>query len=486
MTVPRSASTSDLFRSALEFVRTYPLEPASVPPAFTAEAWLGRPPRAAAAGPVLGIAGDLWEHAQQIASGHLDPSELLEAVNERRTAFDETFHAYEYAPDPVAVPPTEGPLRGIPISVKDIIDVSEMPTKGSSAAMAPRWASADATAVGRLRAAGAVITGKAVTHEFALGVTTPQSKNPWAPERIPGGSSGGSAITVLTGMADGSLGTDTRASIRVPPALTGLVGYRPSRGVIPVDQWLTLSWTMDEFGLIARSVRDVALLADVIEGGHRLRDALPGSVDGMSFGTSSALRAGTAQPVAERFDAGVSTIERRGGRMRLLAEPSADTLLLSNMAGMIVSRVEAAQFHREQGTDLDRCSSEVREQLRGALDVPAPDYVRALRLRHMLRDRIAVAMREVDFLIMPTTKVTAPLRGEADDYLLLLSETCIPWSLIGCCAISLYAGQADGLPCGIQIVGRPGDDERLLAVAHAFESASEPAPSWTPAVVGQA
>src|SRR5262249_5554742 len=131
----------------------------------------------------------------------------------------------------------------------------------------------------RLRAAGALFTGKVASHEFALGVTTPQSRNPWDPRRIPGGSSGGSAISVVTGMAVASLGTDTRASIRVPAALSGVVGFKPSLGRIPTDGLITLSWSMDHVAPIARSVRDVALLTDVLTAGDGLyRRSLPGSV----------------------------------------------------------------------------------------------------------------------------------------------------------------------------------------------------------------
>jgi len=480
-----ATTTAGLFQLALDMIRSYPLEPPDVAPAFSilAGAIAARP---AGRGPVTGLADDLWERAARIASGALTVAEVLAQADARRAQFDAEFGAYEYAAALSAEPydrevragRLRGPLHGIPISVKDIIDVEEMPTRGSSAAMAPRWATHDAAAVARLRAAGAVITGKAVTHEFALGVTTPQSKNPWDTTRIPGGSSGGSAITVLTRMTDASLGTDTRASIRVPPALTGLVGYRPSHGVIPVDRWLTLSWSMDEFGLITRSVRDVALVADAIAGNQDFRETLPGSIEGLTFATSDALRAGMSPGVAARFEETLNALQRGGARVVRIEEPSADTLGLANMAGMIVSRVEAAQFHAEQGTALERCTPEVRQQLEAAAHVEGRDYLRALRLRSVLRSRITAAISGVDFLVMPTTKVTAPPREDADDYLLMLSETCIPWSLIGCCCVNIYAGQAEGLPSGLQLVGRPGDDRRLLAAAHGLEALLEPAPEW--------
>ena len=482
-----SPLTAELFREALEVVRTYPLEPMDSAPAFVIPSLPGsvrRPPP----GPVLGLFDDLWDRADSIAIGARRVSDLLAEADDRRLRFDSVFGAYEHAGSPAAESydrearegRLRGPLHGIPVSIKDIIDVEGMPTRGSSQAVIPRPAPRDAQAVARLRAAGAVVTGKAVTHEFALGVTTPQSRNPWAPDRIPGGSSGGSAITVLTRMADASLGTDTRASIRVPPALTGLVGYRPSRGIIPVDRWLTLSWTMDEFGLIARSVRDIALLADTISVSGGFREALPGTVEGLRFGVSEAVQAGMSEGIAARFEATLGALERAGAQVVTLAEPAADTLQLANMAGLIVSRVEAAQFHAERGTDLGRCTDEVRHQLEAATRVDGAAYLRALRLRAVLHARMTAAMQRVDFLVMPTTKVVAPVRETADEYLLRLSETCIPWSLIGCCAVSLYAGRAEGLPCGVQVVGRPGDDRRLLAAVHGLEAQLEPAPTWLP------
>ena len=158
-------------------------------------------------------------------------------------------------------PPTgrwRGPLHGIPVTVKDIIDVAGVPTRCGSAAYhdVPE---VDAVGVARLRAAGAIVLAKVSTHEFALGVTTPQSRNPHDQTRIPGGSSGGSAIAVSTGMGLASLGTDTRASIRVPAALSGVVGFKPTYGSVPTGGVVPLSWTMDHVAPITSSVADAAL-----------------------------------------------------------------------------------------------------------------------------------------------------------------------------------------------------------------------------------
>ena len=157
------------------------------------------------------------------------------------------------------------PLHGIPITVKDVIDVAGVETRCGSAAYLD-VPTADAVAVARLRAAGAIVIAKTSTHEFALGVTNPQSRNPCDPTRIPGGSSGGSAIAVATGMGLGSLGTDTRASIRVPAALSGTVGFKPTFGRVPTGGVVSLSWTMDHVAPMAVTVADAARLMDVLFG----------------------------------------------------------------------------------------------------------------------------------------------------------------------------------------------------------------------------
>ncbi len=150
-----------------------------------------------------------------------------------------------------------GPLHGIPMTVKDNIDVAGAPTGAGSSAYG-RVAEVDAEAVRQLREAGAVIVAKVATHELALGVTTPQARHPLDGDRIPGGSSGGSGISVATGMALASVGTDTRASIRVPAALCGVIGFKPTYGAVPAEGIVWLSWTMDHVGILAASVADAA------------------------------------------------------------------------------------------------------------------------------------------------------------------------------------------------------------------------------------
>ncbi len=484
-------STKELFQQATDTVRAWPLDPPDRKPAFALPVPPERPVPPGI-GPVEGLTGDLADTQRRLREGKLTVAEIAARALGRIEQHDRAYNTFEHRAETAAAVHAldaeardgrfRGPLHGIPISVKDIIDVAGMPTRGSSEALAPRLAAEDATAVARLRAAGALLVGKVATHEFALGVTTPQSRSPWDTSRVPGGSSGGSAISLVTGMALGSLGTDTRASIRVPAALCGLVGFKPSFDLVPADHWLTLSWSLDHFAPMARSVRDIAVLMDVLtDAPGAFTGVLPASIGGRRVGFTESTLAGAEPDVAARFHGALEAMERAGAKIVPLAAPSAEDFALANAAGMIVSRAEAAQFHLEAGTVLDRCIPEVRDQLREAKELKATDYIRGLRLRGQLRERMTAAMADVDLLAMPTCKVAAPLRSEADDYLLVLSENCIPWSLIDFPAISLYMGQARGLPCGIQLVAAPRQDRMLLAAAYGFERVAPIPPVWSPA-----
>lgn len=471
------------FRRALSSVREHPVDQSrwplfSLPSAATAQTSRG-------GGGVLGLSDDIWATSEAIRAGTVSAADIvdrsleqIEAHSARLGAFETTatrdvlLRALEHG-DPAA------PLFGIPVGVKDVIDAVGFPTTGSSAAIPPRQPAVEGQAVSRLRAAGAAIIGKTVTHEFALGVTTPQSHNPWDETRVPGGSSGGAVISLVTGMALGALGTDTRASIRVPAALSGAVGFRPTTGLVPIGGWMPLSWSMDVLAPMARSVRDIALLMDVLTEATRFRMALPGTLRDTRIGVSDVYLSHLDPQIAARFNEALDAIGRSGGQISELPGPTRDELHLSNVVGMILSRAEAAHAHDEAGTDIERCIPEVRDQLREARKVPAADYVRCMRIRAELYDRFLAAMDGVDFLVMPTSKVVAPLRDEAERFLLVLSENCITWSLLGFPAISVFAGIANGLPSGLQLVGRPGSDAALVAAAYAVEQALPTLPAWT-------
>jgi aspartyl-tRNA(Asn)/glutamyl-tRNA(Gln) amidotransferase subunit A len=210
-----------------------------------------------------------------------------------------------------------GPLHGIPVAVKDVIDVAGAPTRAGSNVTDPTPARTDATAVARLRAAGALILGKTRTHEFAQGVTTPPSRNPWNTACIPGGSSGGSAVAVAAGQCLAALGTDTGGSIRVPAALCGVSGLRPARGDIPTDGVLAFSPRLDTCGPIARDALDLALMFGVLSGRPRPAAVLAG-IRGLRIGTVDRAALGDVSDevdtaVAAALDAGAHGARMTGG-----------------------------------------------------------------------------------------------------------------------------------------------------------------------------
>jgi aspartyl-tRNA(Asn)/glutamyl-tRNA(Gln) amidotransferase subunit A len=337
--------------------------------------------------------------------------------------------------------------------------------------------------VARLRAAGAIIIGKTETHEFALGVTTPQSRNPWDLTRIPGGSTGGSAIAVVTGMAPGALGTDTRASIRVPAALSGVVGFKPTFGLVPTHGVVTLSWSMDHCAPMASSVADAALLLDVVAGRDR-RD--PGSVErpaayrgwvgadvrGLRVGVPAAALHDAEPDVVRAFGAALDGLRSLDVHVQMLAEPSAADLEMANAAGMVVSRCEAAALHRRFLAErADRYTPETFAQLDEAAKLPAGLYLAAQRLREEFRLRMGGLFERVHALALPTTPVTAPRVEEAERFLLVLSRNCIPWSFIGVPAVSLPCGRStNGLPIGLQLVAPAFQDGRLVGLGSAVET----------------
>lgn len=378
------------------------------------------------------------------------------------------------------------PLHGLPISVKDVIHVKGMPTSSGSKVMEGFMPTDDATAVRLLREAGAIIMGKAHTHEFALGVTTPQSRNPWDHSRDPGGSSGGSAISVSTGMSFVSVGTDTRASIRVPASLCGTLGYKPTYGLVSTDGIVTLSWSMDHTGLMGRTSEDVAIMMNIVQGvdskDSGTLDRPDDDYTGYLCKDVKGLRVGLAVEALEGADPGtlgafndcVEKFTSLGVEMIETKLPSADDFRLANNLGLIISRVEAAAYQRAFSDSESRYIKQVFEQLDEASKVTGVDYITAQRFRSEFQDRMLAELQGFDAFIMPTTLVPAVKSEETEQYLTILSKNCIPWSMIGFPALSVPAGLTPGgLPVGAQLVSAPFDDGIILALASALESATD-------------
>jgi aspartyl-tRNA(Asn)/glutamyl-tRNA(Gln) amidotransferase subunit A len=267
-----------------------------------------------------------------------------------------------------------------------------------------------------------------------------------------------------------SLGTDTRASIRVPTALTGLVGFKPTYGRIPTDGVVSLSWTMDHVAPMANSVRDAALMLDVLLADGRELASTPAAVAGLRVGVVRAAFDGASDELAGVIDRAVLTLAGDGATIENVGVPNDNDLAMANFAGLVVSRVEAASFHRGLDLGLENYWEEVGDQLGAANTISGADYLDAQRVRAELTDRMVAAFANYDLLALPTVPVTAPLADDFARFLMLLSRNAIPWSFVGFPAISVPCGMVDGLPVGLQLVAPPDREDLLVAAAAAVES----------------
>ena len=351
--------------------------------------------------------------------------------------------------------------------------MARVPTRAGSDAYhdVPRT---DAEAVARLRRAGAIVIGKATTHEFALGVTSPQSRNPHDPSRIPGGSSGGSAISVATGMALASLGTDTRASIRVPAALSGVVGLKPTYGRVPTTGVVSLAWSMDHVAPMAATVADAAVVLDVLDpsgarDGRPFAAASREPVGGLRIGVPEAAFEGCEPGVARAVARAIECASALGCGVANVGRPDAADLELANAAGLIVSRCEAATIHRSFDLCRDLYWQEVAEQLALAEELPAVAYLQAQRARRALGEDLLAVFEDCDLLAMPTVPIVAPPVDDFAAHLMTLARNAIPWSFVGFPALSLPCGRSEGLPVGLQLVAAPYREDLLIRLGTALE-----------------
>jgi aspartyl-tRNA(Asn)/glutamyl-tRNA(Gln) amidotransferase subunit A len=370
--------------------------------------------------------------------------------------------------------PPDGPLRGVPLAVKDVIDVAGVRTTAASEILRDHVAERDAVVVERLRAAGAIVLGKLNLHEFAYGAlsTSPHFgpvRNPWARERVAGGSSGGSGAAAAAGLAAGTLGTDTSGSIRIPAAFCGVTGHRPTTGLVPNEGVVPVAWSFDTVGPIARSAEDCAVLLQAI-------------APDLAAHTARAPRIGLVTSLVEQADSDVAAVAERAAR-ELGAEP-VDTPVLGH-AGLIQQLMmlpEAAAAHLPWlQTRLADYGADVRARLLAGLLLPATAYPTGLRARRWLEGKMRPLFERYDVLAAPTMPIVPPLigedpvelRGEQVPYRLTLIPFNSPWSLLGLPVTSVPCGFVDRLPVGLSLVGRRGEDAVVLEAARAFQHATD-------------
>jgi aspartyl-tRNA(Asn)/glutamyl-tRNA(Gln) amidotransferase subunit A len=438
--------------------------------------------------------GNLVEAAQRIERREISPLELTQACLDRIAARNGELNAFitvmadhaiveaTRAQGEIASGKYRGPLHGIPVSIKDLVDVAGVPTTSGSAVPA-RQALNDAPVVGNLRRAGAIIVGKTNLHEFAFGTTSDETafgavRNPFDPSRSAGGSSGGAAVAIVEGMCFGSVGTDTGGSIRIPSAACGITGLKPTLGEISCEQVVPLSTTLDHVGPMTRTVEDAALLFSAMRDGKVDAANRPAVVE-------NAFWLGVPEPYFfEKLDADVrglfsnvrGMLERAGHGVQDVAIAHAER---TGDVYLHIVLPEAAWYHAPLlARHAERYSPGVRLRLEMGGYILGEDYARAMYARTMLRRAVDRALEGVDALMLPAMAIAAPPLGASSVEVDGISEPVRGimlrltqlFNVTGHPAIAIPCGRGrDGLPRGLQLVGHRGGTERLLAVAAAIE-----------------
>ena len=416
---------------------------------------------------------------------------VIEALNPKLNAFitvtaEEALQQARQADKEIAAGRRIGPLHGIPISLKDLIDQKGVRTTAGSLVRKDHVAGADAVVTKRLRDAGAVFVGKTNLHEFAFGTTSEDSgfgliRNPHDANRSPGGSSGGSGVAIATGMSLGTVGTDTGGSIRIPAAACGVVGLKPEWGQISASGVVPLSRQLDHVGPLAASVADAWLLYNAMQpesdrSGARL-EATP--LKGLRLGRFSGYLFDRLDADVERgVSATIDRMQQRGATIVDVALPHAN-----DMAAIYLHLVfgDAAEYHaRTLVSRPEDYTTPVRLRLEMARYALAEDYIRAVRGKSVIAREVDLALEGVDALILPALAipappigaVTVPVKGGPDAVRTLMLRCTQPFNLSGHPAIALPCGQTrDGLPIGLQLVGHKGRTPALVQAALAAEAA---------------
>jgi len=384
------------------------------------------------------------------------------------------------------------PLMGLPIGIKDIFDIAGRKTLcGSPLRQDVEVATHDAEVVHRLRRDGAIFIGKTVTQEFAAGVVSAPCRNPWDLDRIPGGSSGGSAASVAIGTCLGALGSDTGGSIRIPASVTGTVGLKPTFERLPVTGVYPLSPALDTVGPIARSVADTLVLylaianraAEIARIDAMLEPFGPKKLDRVRIGIPATFFTENIQPdVKASFIAAIETLESLGAE---LIDVDWRDAAMARAVAAVINRVESAAIHRDhiRGDEADKLDSGTRMRFEAGALLPDDMLRRARVARKAARDSIARIYAEyrLDAIAAPSTAAIAPradclfvdLPDGTEAVGPALTRLTMPWNATGQPVISVPCGfDADEMPIGLSIVGKPDDELGISRIAHQYEQAT--------------
>jgi aspartyl-tRNA(Asn)/glutamyl-tRNA(Gln) amidotransferase subunit A len=445
------------------------------------------------------------EAASAFAARTLSPPELLSALLARIERLDPVLNAFirldaeaamaaaREAEREIAAGRSRGPLHGIPVGIKDIIDVAGLPTTCHSRILLDNIAASDAAVVARLRAAGAIIIGKLSTHEFAIGgpsldLPFPPARNPWNPLHHPGGSSSGSGAGVAAGLFPLALGTDTGGSVRNPASACGIVGLKPTYGLVSRRGVFPLAFTLDHVGPLARTVTDATLLLQAIAG-HDAAD--PGSAAFPALDALATLDRGIAgmrigfvrhfheedlpadPQVAAALEAAADLLKAAGAHIRDIVLP---TLTEFAAVNRVILGAESWSIHapwlRTRPGDYGQLA---RQRLLAGAFMSAGAYVGAQRRRTQMIAAVEDAFRDVDILLCASSMDPASrIDDTAETLRTYPRQARTPFNVTGHPALAMMSGlSSDGLPLSVQFVGRYGADATVLRVARACERASE-------------
>jgi len=445
----------------------------------------------------------IHEAASLIKGNEISPVELTQAHLERIEKLNERVNAYltitpelglqqaRQAETEIQHGEYKGWLHGIPLALKDLYETQGVRTTAGSTFFAEYIPDMDASVVQKLKEAGAVILGKCNMHEIALGVTNENPHfgdccNPWDLKRISGGSSGGNAAALAAGMCMGAMGSDTGGSIRIPSALCGIVGFKPTYGRVSLRGVIPLSWNLDHAGPMARSVRDVAILLQAIAGydpedawsvDMPVEDYLSSPISSLQ-GWRIALAADDYFTNTEFVDGEVlqavqkaaQVFEDLGARVEQVPFPYAHD---AAMANGLMTPADAAAFHHQRLSDNPQgFGQDVLKRLQTGAAYTSTEYSLARRMQTILRCKFNEFFNDYDLLLTPTTPITAPIRGSADavERARLLTRFTAPFNLTGLPALSVPCGwSSEKMPIGLQIVSKQWADARILLAGEIYE-----------------
>ncbi len=425
--------------------------------------------------------------SEELVRAQIERAEKLEALNAFITLLPErAIEAARRSDEERARGELRGPLHGIPITVKDLVHSKGIRTTSGSKIFTELVPDVDAPCLASLLDAGAVLLGKTNLHELAYGVTNVNphygaARNPWDTQRICGGSSGGSAVSLAAGVGFGSIGTDTGGSIRIPSSLCGTVGLKPTYGQVSREGVTPLSWSLDHVGPMARTVDDVALLYEVLTGRplHELEDATSANLPGpLELGIHERYFFDNLAPEVEAsVRAAIAELERLGMK---LVEVDIPEIELQTTCRNAITFSEASAFHeanvRARPEDY---GADTLELLRLGLLIPATDYLAATRVRRPIVRAFRKAFQKIDMLVTPATVAAAPRIGDTtldngEELRSGLLRLASPFNTTGFPAVSLPCGfTEDGRPIGLQLAAAPNDEKRLLELARAYEQSQD-------------